>query len=317
LVQALYASAGIEVMVVNPKVVKKFREALLQRASTDVTSATALREFAERMKFQPWTPPAKACTDLQARARRAEALTELKIEEKNRLHAAETGGEPRAVLASLRKAIKGLSENLKVVREAAMEAIQGDRKLSRDYEALVSIKGVGRVSAIAILAEVSCLPRGMSVRQWVAYAGLDPRPVESGSSVKRPRRISKMGNLHLRRALFMPALVAVRYNPAVQAYAEHLEARGKPKLVIVVAVMRKLLHAIHGMLNSGTTFEGEKFYRDSQTSAATPEPKEQPVPRAPAGGNRPSVARAQRGAQRTGRVKGEIGRKAELGEANP
>jgi transposase len=269
------------------------------------------------MDFTPWMPPAKACTDLRALARRAGALTDLKTEEKNRLHAAKTGGDPKVVLASMRSIIKALSKELEEVRGAALKLIQGDERLSRDFAALVSIKGIGRVSAIAILGEVSCFPQGLSVRQWVAYAGLDPRAMESGSSVKWPRRISKVGNVHLRRALYMPALVAVRHNLAAKAYAEHLEARGKAKLVIVVAVMRKLLHAIYGMLKSGTMFDPQKFYRSAETPTATTEPQDKPVSGAPAGGNRPSVARAQRGARRAGRVKGEIGRKAELGEANP
>lgn len=317
LVGALYASAGIEVMVANPTAVKDFRKSLLQRASTDATSARGLREYAQRMAFKPWTPPPKACTDLRAMARRAAALTELKTEEKNRLHAAKTGGEPAVVLASMRSTIKGLGKNLENIRAAALKVIHGDQRLLREYTALLSIKSIGRVSAIAILGEISCFPEGLSVRQWVANAGLDPKPVESGSTVKRPRRISKIGNVHLRRALFMPALVAVRHNPTVRAYAEHLEGRGKAKLVILVAVMRKLLHAIYGMLKSGTIFQGEKFYRLPEASALGRDPKEQPVSGAPAGGNRPSVARAQRGARRAGRVKGELGRTAELGEANP
>lgn len=317
LVRELYASEGIEVMVANPSTVKSFREAMLQRANTDATAATALRQFAQVMKFVRWAPPSQASRDLQALTRRAAALTASATEEKNRLHAAEVGEEPRAVLASLRKGIRALEENLKAIRKAALQVIRGDERLAQAYELMVSIKSVGEVSAMAILGEVSCFPAGLSVRQWVAYAGLDPRPVESGTSVKRPRRISKIGNVHLRRALFMPALVAVRSNPAVKAYAQHLEARGKAKLVILVAVMRKLLHAIYGMLKSGEQFDGEKFFRQPQTPAVTAEAKEQPVSGAPAGGNRPSVARAKHGARRAGRVKGEIGRTAELGVANP
>ena len=102
----------------------------------------------------------------------------------------------------------------------------------------------------------------MSPRQWVAHAGLDPRHYESGSSVRAATRISKVGNRHLRAALFMPAMVAARYEPRVKAYYEKLIARGKKPIQAVVAVMRKLLHAIHGMFHNDAVFEGTKFYAE-------------------------------------------------------
>jgi len=129
------------------------------------------------------------------------------------------------------------------------------------FKLLISAKGIGEASAVALLGELAMLPPGLSVRQWVAYAGLDPRPVESGSSVRRAAHISRQGNVRLRSALYMPALVAKRFDPNVRAFAEHLLAKGKSKLVVTTAVMRKLLHAIYGMMKTMTTFDGEKFYR--------------------------------------------------------
>jgi transposase len=267
-VGALYATKGIEVMVANPMAVKNYRRALLQRASTDRSSASALRQFAETMKFVPWKPPAKLRLNLRALARRAATLTDSLTEEKNRLHASRVAKEPRAVLDSLRGMITALSKMRERVRAEAVRIIEGDEELSKAFTALLSIKSVGQVSAIAILGEVSCLAQGLTARQWVAYAGLDPRPVESGSSVRLARHISKIGNVHLRRALFMPALVGVRSNPVIKAYAGHLEAKGKAKLVVLVAVMRKLLHAMYGMLRSGSRFDPEKFYRIPNTSSS-------------------------------------------------
>ena len=98
------------------------------------------------------------------------------------------------------------------------------------------------------------------MRQWVAHCGLDPREYQSGTSVQRPTRISKVGNVHLRRALFMPALVASRTEPRVKAFYEKLRAKGKRPLQALVAIMRKLLHAIYGMLKTDTDFDGERFY---------------------------------------------------------
>ena len=132
--------------------------------------------------------------------------------------------------------------------------------IKRCFELLVSVKGIADASAIALLAELAVLPEDMTTRQWVAHAGLDPRHFESGSSVRAPTRISKVGNRHLRAALFMPAMVAARYEPCVRAYYEKLIERGKKPLQAIVAVMRKLLHAIHGMFRHDAIFNGEKFY---------------------------------------------------------
>jgi transposase len=100
----------------------------------------------------------------------------------------------------------------------------------------------------------------MRANQWVAHAGLDPRPHESGTSISKPRRISKAGNKYIRAALFMPALVALKLDPHIKAFYEKLVGAGKKPIQAVVAVMRKLLHAIWGMFNHDQEFIGEKFY---------------------------------------------------------
>ena len=120
--------------------------------------------------------------------------------------------------------------------------------------------GIATAAGIQLLAELAVLPSDMDVRQWVAHAGMDPRQIQSGTSINRPARISRRGNAHLRRALFLPALVAVQHEPHVQAFYEKLLARGKTKMQANVAVMRKLLHSIHGMLKHDRDFDGEKFY---------------------------------------------------------
>ncbi len=84
---------------------------------------------------------------------------------------------------------------------------------------------------------------------------------ESGTSVHRPRRISKVGNRHLRAALYMPALVAIRHDPNIRAFYDKLVAAGKKPLQAIVAAMRKLLDAIWGMLKHNEDFDGNKFFK--------------------------------------------------------
>ncbi len=103
------------------------------------------------------------------------------------------------------------------------------------------------------------LPEGLTKRQWVAAAGLDPQPRESGKSIHPPRRISKRGNAHLRAALNIPALVATQHCPAVKAYYLKLQQRGTAKMAAICAVMRKLLQAIWGMFHYDQPFNPSLF----------------------------------------------------------
>jgi transposase len=261
---ALQRTAGVEVMVVNPRASKEFAGAWGQRARTDQTAAAVLREYAARMPFTPWTPPAQEAWGLRAIMRRVVALIEMRTQERNRLHAGSaTTALPASVRADIRQHIRGLGRQIARLEHQARALVEPAPALRAGYRHLCSIKGIGRRSALLILSEVAVLPAELTVRQWVAQVGLDPRPICSGTSVHPPVHISKRGNVYLRRALFMPALVAVRRNAAVQRFATDLTARGKAPLQVLVAVMRKLLHAIYGMLKTDTDFDGEKFRRST------------------------------------------------------
>lgn len=132
--------------------------------------------------------------------------------------------------------------------------------MRRRYDLMNTIKGVGPLSSICILAELMVLPQDMTASQWVAHAGLDPREHSSGTSVNGGSRISKAGNKYLRAALFMPALSASFHNPHVQSFSRKLVNRGKKPIQAVIAVMRKLLHSIWGMFAHDKPFDGNRFH---------------------------------------------------------
>jgi transposase len=269
--------AGVAVMVANPRAVRHFAKALLQRSKNDQLDAAVLREFAGCMPFQPWRPPSPAALKLVSVARRLEALTDMMVAERNRLHAASLSEAlPAIIRRDIQRSIQTQQRAIDRLTRAAQEFIAADPELARRYELLLSIPGFGATSAVHLLAELNLLPADMDVRQWVAYAGLDPRECTSGTSVHKKVRISKAGNKHLRRALYMPALVAVRCQAEVRGYYEHLQARGKTKMQALVATMRKLLHAIYGMFKHNEIFDGQKVYAASAAAVPTaiPEPKE-------------------------------------------
>lgn len=258
---ALHRAKRVEVMVANPRTIGQFAGAYMRRSKTDALDANIIVEFAMRMEFKAWKPPEPHTFDLRAISRRIEGVIKMATQEKNRLHAATSFDEMSEVVRNdIEVNIRHLERRGERLREQARELIAEHPELERAFLHITSVKGIASSAGIQILAELSVLPEDMDVRQWVAHAGLDPRVFQSGTSVNKPARISRQGNVHIRRALFMPALVAVQYEPHVKAFYEKLLGRGKTKMQANVAVMRKLLHSIHGMLKHDRDFDGEKFY---------------------------------------------------------
>jgi transposase len=258
---ALSEQQGVEVMVANPRAVRHFAQAMMQRSKNDQLDAVVLREFAARMPFRAWVRPKENTLALWSIARRLEALTEMCTAEKNRRHAAGLSQSiPASVRRDIARSLRFHERAMEELRQQARKCIAADAQLQQRYQLLRSVPGIGETSALHVLAELALLPEDRDVRQWVAYAGLDPREHSSGTSVRKYTRISKVGNRHLRHALYMPALVASRREPHLRGFYQHLLARGKRKRQALVAVARKLLHAIYGMFLSGQPYNGARCY---------------------------------------------------------
>lgn len=258
---ALSGAAGIELMVANPRAVRHFAQALMRRSKTDPIDAGVLVEFAARMPFQPWVRPTPAALALHAVARRLRELVEMQTAEKNRQHAAGLSEAiPAAVRRDLARSLGTIERAIGRLTRQARQIIAADATLSERFELLLSAPGVAATSAVQILGELGVVAPDLSAPQWVAFTGLDPRLFNSGSSVHKKPRISKAGNKYLRHALFMPALVAVQHDPHCRAFYQHLQARGKCKMQALVAVMRKLLHALHAMFKNHQPYDGAKLF---------------------------------------------------------
>ncbi len=259
---ALHDAKRVDVMVVNPRAARQFAEACLQRSSTDATMAVALQHYATRMEFVPWSPPSPTIRAVRAIARRIATLTQAKGADLNRLHAAGATSTTPAVIANdIAVNVRHFARRIAALERQAVALITHDPELQTAYQRLLSVRGIAQTTAIQLLGELLVLPTDMTARQWVAHSGLDVRHVDSGTSVHKRPRISKQGNAHVRRILYMPALVASQHDPHVRAFYEQLLASGKAPTQALTAIMRKLLHAIHGMLRTNTDFDGAKFRR--------------------------------------------------------
>jgi transposase len=262
---ALDAATGIEVAVLNPKRVHDFAKSMMRRSKTDRADAAVLAEFSLRMEFVAWQRPSQSALALRAISRHIEALGLEHTRTSNRLHAAEGSlGTPRCVVEDLKRSLAGLERRMVKLRREARKLIDSDEQMRGQFLLLTGVPGIAEISALQILGELVLLAPDLKARQWVARSGLDPVHQDSGSSVHKPARISRAGSRHLRRALYMPALSAVRCDPHLKAFYETLLARHKSKLQALIAVARKLLHAIYGIFKSRTPYDGSKLFPQLQ-----------------------------------------------------
>jgi transposase len=242
--------AGHVVSVVNPSVVHAYARTQLARSKTDRIDAELIARYTASHQPAPWTPPAVEIRQLQALVRRLDALQGMRTQELNRLAAGVTIADVRA---SIETVIASLDAQIAHVHHLIRDHLDRHPGLRAQRELLTTIPGIGEATAAVLIAEL-CDKRYASARQAAAFAGLVPRLVESGT-LRGRSRLSKIGPGRLRKALYMPAMTALRWNPTIRAVRARLAAAGKPPMVIIGAAMRKLIHIAYGVLKSGRAYE--------------------------------------------------------------
>lgn len=243
---------GHTVSVVNPKVVKKHSEVLMQRNKSDRQDALTIADYCWRHHPKPWKPPSVAHRELQALVRHVQTLKEDRTREINRK---ESGIRSPAVLAAIEAHIAFLNTQIARLEQQINEHIDQHPDLKRDKALLTSIPGIGDTTAAVFMAEVPDIQRFHNADEVAAFAGLTPGQRHSGSSLHSNGKLVKWGNGHMRAALYMPALSAHRWNPIIATLHKRLSERGKSKMTVVVAVMRKLIHLCYGVLKTATPFD--------------------------------------------------------------
>jgi transposase len=245
--------AGHVVSVVNPAQIRDFARTKLGRNKTDKVDAALIRDYAALFNPAPWTPPSPAMRRLCELQTVRAGIIASRTEWKNRLGSGLCDSTATGVAAMT---IEHFTHQLETVDRTIAETIDRDATLRGRRDLLLSINGVGETLAASLLVE---MPEPGVLRrsgELVADAGLNPRHHRSGTSIDRPTRISKIGNAALRSSLYMPALSAMRFNPAVAALVARLKEAGRLTLKqIVVAAMRKLLVLCFGVLKTGKPFD--------------------------------------------------------------
>ena len=244
--------AGYRVSVMNPACIKAFSRSELRRTKTDRVDALVIARYCRAASPAVWTPLPAHIRELQALVKRLESLKSMHRQESNRLDMPELHSD--RVAESIYVILSSLEAQIKAIEKEIRDHIDAHPDLREQKELLESIPGIGEVTSALLLAEMGNIESYRSARQLAAHAGLTPKDHESGSSIHGRARLAKIGNCRLRRALYMPAIVSKQYNPIIAAFCRRLLDAGKPKMVVIAAAMRKLLHIVYGVLRSKTPY---------------------------------------------------------------
>jgi transposase len=239
------------VSIVNPASVKHFAAALMKRHKTDKSDAAVLARYATHMQPKRWQPPPELKSQMQDLKRLLDDLQADRTRVKNRLEGLRTSSPARRYLE---EQLSQLEDQLEQAQAELNQRVDQDEQPASQCRLLESIKGIGRISAMQLLAELPDLSRFDSADELVAYAGLCPHQQQSGNQAS-VSWLSKQGSARIRKALYFPALSAKTHNPHLRCFAERLTAAGKAKMVVVAAVMRKLLVLVYAILKSGRPYD--------------------------------------------------------------
>lgn len=241
------------VSMVNPLRIKGFAKSDLKRNKTDAADARLIADFCLVKDPEDWHPLPPEIKYLQTLTRRIEVLEKILGSERNRLESA-----PRDVRSSLKRMIRSIEKEIDLVKSLIKEHIDNNPNLKEQSDLLQSIPGIGEKTAQTLLSEIE-FSAFRSARSLAAHAGLTPQKIESGTSLNRTK-LSKLGNGRIRKALFFPAITALKYNEIIKSFASRLSQNGKTPKQIVCAAMRKLLHIAFGVLKQNRPFDPDMAF---------------------------------------------------------
>ena len=243
-------NAGFRVSIVNPAQIKAFGQSRLVRTKTDKADARLIAGFCHERNPEPWQAPSRNEQMLRALVLRLDAVQAMHAQESNRLEVA------REVLkTNIEEHLEWLDKERARLTQQIRQHIDQDPDMKDKQTLLESIPGVGEHTIALLLAFAISPDRFENARQAVAFAGLNPRLHESGSSVRGKPRMSKVGHAFLRKALYMPAMATLYRTKWGKRFFNRLSATGKPPMLIIGAMMRKLIHVAFGVLKSRKPFD--------------------------------------------------------------
>ena len=206
----LYAQ-NHEVSIVLPNKISNYMRTLENKTITDKSCSEAITQFGLERKLDRWHKPKKIYQSLQQLTRERDQIVMERVMIKNQLHAEQAEAEPNErSLERLNERMRLLNKHEKEIKSDLTEIINSDRILKSEITNICSIPGIGELTATIVLAETNGFELIRNKKQLTSYAGLDVKEKQSGTSIKGKPRISKKGNRHLRKAMHLPSLSAVK-----------------------------------------------------------------------------------------------------------
>lgn len=248
---------GHTVFLLNPERVAHYARACGQRNKTDPADAVTIAAFIAHHEATPWQPPPPEQRDLRSltRARAQVVATAQTLAVQLQTTAGPGRLHLQALLQAARRTVAALDRDIAAHLKAHAQLAERARRL-------MTLKGVGLVTAATVVAELPPITEQTDPRAISAWAGLTPRRWQSGPR-EWATRLSRKGNAYLRQALYMPALVAKRHNPLLRTFAQQLAARGKTHGAILGALSHKMLRILVGLLRSKTDFDPNWSFKKS------------------------------------------------------
>lgn len=242
------AEAGFALVKVNPRQARRFAEATGRLAKTDRLDAAMLARMGALLELQARPARSPTLNDLKDLHMAREALVKNRTAAKNRAKNLTLPILKRHNAEQLRQ----IERQIAAIENEIMALIKVDPDLARRFDILVSIPGVSAISAFALLIDMPELGT-LDQAQVASLAGLAPVARQSGQWIGRA--FIRGGRANVRRALYMPALVAIRFNPDLKAKYDQLKAAGKASKLAITAVMRKLIIIANALLRDGRIWE--------------------------------------------------------------
>lgn len=246
------------VSIVLPNKISNYMRTLDVKTITDKTCCQAITRFSLERKLEDWQKPDETYRKLQQLTRERDQIVDERTVAKNRLHAEEVEVFPnKNSVKRLKNLIKFFNKQEKEIKKEINDLVQSNQKIKESVDRIVTIPGMGILTAVVLLAETNGFEHIRSKKQLTSYAGLDIKEKQSGTSVKGKPRLSKKGNRYLRKALHLPALSAVKYNKVYKELYERLIGKHGIKMKSLVAIQRKMLELAYTLFKNETVFDAE------------------------------------------------------------
>lgn len=268
------STKAYSVSIVMPNKISNFFKTLEVKTITDKTMSEAIALFGLEKRLDNWTPPKKVYRELRQLTRERDQLIAEKTINKNQLHAEETEAYPNEkTLKRVKARIIMLNKQIKEIVAEIAEVNKNEREVADATKLITTIPGVGLLTAITVLAETDGFSLIHNKRQLTSFAGLDVKEKESGTSVKCKPHISKRGNKHLRKAMHLPALAAIRHTERYKATFTTIISKTGIKMKGAVAVQRKLLEMIYTIYTTKKPFDIEYLQKETERKQGLKEAK--------------------------------------------